>query len=366
MPSPTISNLFRRQELIPVDSAVIRADIAQDPVVNEFAARPIAGMSGEDTDNTEDAENTPRNPDIALSPDLSSDAPEGTNESSRDQVASASNVVQGSITNQATTEDDPVFDPTNMPFEEMQAGSVTNEPDGERTTASEAAIGSVRTPTEEILTTEQPGTALDDAGSGSPSVTDRPETMAHLIDGAAVPAGEAAHTFSNTALDRTNTPTAAHQYRREGNHVLHVWTNSRSTPPPLTRRPTPRDISSGATMINSSTTAMRSTVISTAAANAAADHTANPVFNAWQAPTGAVYLNIDPGTIARQSPQRELQNQHGTAVTSHMSENTITPGNPLHWMVAGGLLLCSATLVAIPGRWVYTRWRQRKSNYVRK
>ncbi len=360
MPSPTVSSLFRRQQPVHVDSAAIRADIAKDLIVNEFAARPLTGMTEEDADNTS------VNPDSVLLSDLSSKAPEDINESNIEQITPASNVVQSSITDQTAAEDDPVFDPTNVAITEMQASSVTNELDGERTTASEAAIGSARTPPEEIVSTEQSGTSLDDADSDSPSVTDRPETMAHLIDGTAVPAGEAARTLSDTALDRTNTPTAAHQYRREGNHVLHGWANSRSTPPPLTRRPTPRNIGSRATMINPSATAMPSTVISTAAANAAADHTANPIFNAWQAPTGAVHLNIDHGTIARQSPQRELQNQHGTAVTSDMSENSITPETPLQWIVTGSMLLGSAMLVAIPGRWVYTRWRQRKSNHAQK
>jgi len=108
---------------------------------------------------------------------------------------------------------------------------------------------------------------------------------------------------------------------------------------------------------------MRPTPISTAAVNAAADHTANPVFKPWQDPTGDAHLNIDPGTRVGQLPQRELQNQHGTTATSGMPENSITPEKPLYWMLTGGALLGSAMLVAIPGRWVYTRWRQRKSNH---
>ncbi len=66
MPSPTISDLFRRQEMVYVDAATIRADIANNSIVSEFAPPPIAGMAAEDTKNGQNGENTNLDPDTTF------------------------------------------------------------------------------------------------------------------------------------------------------------------------------------------------------------------------------------------------------------------------------------------------------------
>jgi hypothetical protein len=444
MPSPTISNLFRRQEVIPVEAATIRADTSKDPVVSEFAPQPIAGMHGdnaqhaedtentensefaprpiagmhgedaehaEDAENTENVENAPVNPDTALSPDFSSDAREDTGESNLDPavptpttptasseqpasepgISSATPTIAPTPTTptasseQPTAEDASVTVPTNTLIEEVDTEAITHESGAENRVVPETAPGDAANPTEEAANVDASGASPDNASLVDPQAPELTATTTRLADAAgtsmptipqaatavpvapeAVPtelADEPAQPFNDTASDQTDTPTAADQSQPEGGDILETHNATRPiNNPTLTNQPTPRVVSNQATS-NPPATAVRPTPTSIKVADATDTNTANSIVSTWQTLTGAVHQEIDLNAAELASRQTEPQSPNISTAKPGMQANGNTPGQRRSWMLTGGILLCATILVAIPGRWVYTRWRQRKSNH---